>query len=76
MEYIMVTLQTEGGRQADLKIPAFVPVSDLLDMLAEALHLDKGPETRLQAEPLGRILQSAKTLEEQGVCHGALLTVI
>lgn len=76
MEYIMVTLQTESSHQADLKVPAFVPVGHLLDMLAEALHLEKGPETRLQAEPLGRILQSGKTLEEQGVCHGALLTVI
>lgn len=72
----MITLQTADGRQADLKVPAFVPVGDLLDMLEEALQLRKGPQTRLQAEPLGRILQSAKTLGEQGVCHGALLTVI
>ncbi|BCG58131.1 EsaB/YukD family protein [Paenibacillus sp. URB8-2] len=76
MDYIMVTLQTGGDRQTDLNVPAFVPVGDLLDMLAEALHLEKGPETRLQAEPLGRILQVGRTLEEQGVCHGALLTVI
>ncbi|MCL6605674.1 MAG: EsaB/YukD family protein [Paenibacillus sp.] len=76
MDYIMVTLQTEDGREADLKVPSFVPVSELLGMLAEALHLVNRAETQLQAEPLGRILQSGKTLEEQGVCHGALLTVI
>lgn len=76
MDYIMVTLQTDDGRQTDLKVPAFVPVSELLGMLAETLHLERGPETRLQAEPLGRILQDGKTLKEQGVCHGALLTVI
>ncbi|CAH1207676.1 hypothetical protein PAECIP111892_02963 [Paenibacillus auburnensis] len=76
MNYIMVTLQTEDGRQTDLKVPAFVPVGPLLDMLSESLHFGNRPEQMLQAEPLGRILQRGKTLEEQGVCHGALLTVI
>ncbi|MFP4978401.1 EsaB/YukD family protein [Paenibacillus sp. CN-4] len=76
MDYIMVTLQTESGRQTDLKVPAFVPVGDLLGMLGEALGMSPGPEARLQAEPLGRILNNGRTLEEQGVCHGALLTVI
>lgn len=75
MEYVMVTLKA-GTVEADLKLPAEIPVSELLEMLEEPLELKQPLRSRLQAEPLGRILESARSLEEEGVSHGALLTLI
>lgn len=77
MDYIMVTLRTEQGASADLKVPAFVSVDELIVMLREALSMpDNGTSARLQAEPLGRILVNHRTLGEEGVTQGALLTII
>ncbi len=78
MDYIMVTFQADSRPAVDLKIPAFVTAGELLAMLDEALNLelDAGQGGRLQAEPLGRILDGRRTLEEEGVGHGALLTLI
>ncbi|MCJ8011822.1 EsaB/YukD family protein [Paenibacillus sp. KQZ6P-2] len=76
MEEIMVTLQVDNGFSVDLKIPVFVTAGELLAMLAEGLQLPCGPGSRIQAEPLGRILDHERTLEEEGVAHGALLTLL
>lgn len=76
MDYVMVTLLLGHDRELDLKVPGFVSVKQLLEMLAEALFLTLGDDARLQAEPLGRILDNEKTLQEEGVAHGALLTLI
>ncbi len=76
MDYIMVTFQYEDKKNADIKIPAFVKVEELTAMLKEALNITAEYEGRLQAEPLGRILNGDMTLEEEGVYHGALLTLI
>ncbi|MBT2293169.1 EsaB/YukD family protein [Paenibacillus albidus] len=75
MNYVMVTLLA-SGQQVDLKLPGLVPVSELLEMLKDTLELPGQREQRLQAEPLGRILDNARSLEEEGVSHGALLTLI
>lgn len=76
MDYIMITFQTESKENIDLRVPVFVNIEELLVMLSEALHLTRRREVKLQAEPLGRILNNSKTLEEEGVAHGALLTLI
>jgi len=76
MDYILVTFQAGPHLTKELKIPGFVTSQELLAMLSEALHLPVGPEHRLQAEPLGRILDPALTLEEEGVVDGALLTLV
>ncbi|GGG05739.1 hypothetical protein GCM10010912_57970 [Paenibacillus albidus] len=75
MNYVMVTLLA-SGQEVDLKLPSLVPVSELLEMLKDTLELPGQREQRLQAEPLGRILDNARSLEEEGVSHGALLTLI
>jgi uncharacterized ubiquitin-like protein YukD len=77
MDDFMVTLCIEN-KEWDLKVPAFVQIAELLEMLAEALQIpiSMGQENRLQAEPLGRILDSDKTLEQEGVTQGSLLTLI
>jgi len=71
MEYILVIFCFED-RAEDLKIPTFVPVSDLISLLGE-LFGTKGKA--LHAEPRGIILDKNKTLAEQGVEHGAILTL-
>lgn len=76
MDYIVVTFQAGPQLRKELKIPVFVTSKELLAMLSEALGLPIGPEHRLQAEPLGRILDYSRTLEEEGVVDGALLTLV
>lgn len=76
MDYIMVTLHTGDSQQMDLRVPVFVPIEELLSMLTVSLHLQDQADAKLQAEPLGRILNNKRTLEEEGVAHGALLTLI
>lgn len=76
MDYIMVTLQAATNQRYDLKVPVFVTIEELLSMLIESLNLKGNREVRLQAEPLGRILNNSKTLDQEGVAHGALLTLI
>ena len=76
MDYIMVTLQADTAQRYDLKVPVFVTIEELLGMLTESLNLKGNKDIRLQAEPLGRILNNSKTLDQEGVAHGALLTLI
>jgi uncharacterized ubiquitin-like protein YukD len=75
MDEVMITLQT-GDQQMDLKVPVFVSVGELIDMLSAALGISAGPENRIQAEPLGRILRNDRTLEEEEVTQGSLLTLL
>lgn len=75
MDYIMVTLQS-GNSSIDLKVPTFVKIEELLTMLGEALNMNIGNQNRLQAEPLGRILDNDRTLQEENVTQGSLLTLI
>ena len=75
MDYIMITFQT-GNKNVDLKVPTFVKIEELLGMLSEALNIIVRRENRLQAEPLGRILDNGKTLEQEAVTQGSMLTLI
>lgn len=75
MNYIIITFQS-GNEKMDLKVPAFVKIEELLGMLSEALGIQAGPENRLQAEPLGRILDNSRTLEQESVTQGSILTLI
>lgn len=72
----MVTFRAGNRVNIDLKVPSFVPVQELLGMLSEALGITIGRDNRLQVEPLGLILDNNRTLEDEGVAHGALLTLI
>lgn len=76
MDYVMITFHAGEHIQTELKVPGFVRIFDLLNMLSETLHFPIHADNRLQAEPLGRILDGHMTLKEEGVLHGALLTLI
>jgi uncharacterized ubiquitin-like protein YukD len=71
MEYILATY-CFGGIEDDLRIPSFVPVCDLIEALNEIYSTDG---KMLHAQPKGIILDKGKTLAEQGVGNGALLTM-
>ncbi|MFC4102197.1 EsaB/YukD family protein [Paenibacillus xanthanilyticus] len=75
-DYILVTLAPGRRPSVELKLPAFVPLGELLGMLGEALDLPLDGSAKLQAEPLGRVLDNKRTLEQEGVACGALLTVV
>ncbi|TYQ16046.1 UNVERIFIED_CONTAM: hypothetical protein Cloal_2548 [Acetivibrio alkalicellulosi] len=72
----MVTFQSENMESQDLKVPVFVKTSELIGMLSKTFGISVGRDSRLQAEPLGRILDNSLTLLEEGVGDGALLTLI
>ena len=71
MEYILATICC-GEIEDDLKIPAFVPVGELMGVLNEIFSADG---QTLHAEPRGMILDKGKTLVQHGVGHGAKLTL-
>lgn len=71
MEYIMTTLCC-GDIEEDLKVPAFVPVGELIRAINELYCADK---QTCHAEPKGIILDKNKTLAQQGVEHGARLAL-
>jgi len=72
---LMVTLNVRD-MQVDLRVPGDVPVGELIALLGEALVMPMDRNNRLQAEPLGCILDNEKTLQEEGVMHGSILTLI
>lgn len=76
MDEVMITFQRQPDVNVDLRVPVFVTVEELLHLISEALGLAISSDNRLQAEPLGRILDNHQTLEQEGVMHGALLTLI
>ncbi|GGH11022.1 EsaB/YukD family protein [Paenibacillus segetis] len=76
MDYILVSFHSGSNDNIDLKVPVFVTIEELLAMLSEALNLTVSHSSKLQAEPLGRILDNSRTLEQEGVSQGALLTLV
>ena len=71
MEYILVSLDY-GEKTEDLRVPSFTPVYELISIFND-IYSSSGNE--LHADPRGIILDKNKTLAEQGVLHGALLTL-
>ena len=67
----MVTI-SYGDTKDDLRVPAFLPVGELIDLLNELYHTDG---QTLHAMPKGIILDRSKTLETQSIEHGAMLTL-
>lgn len=76
MDYVMVTFQAGDRLNTDLRVPTFVTVGELLHILSEGLNMTINQDRRIQAEPIGRILDNSLTLSEEGVLQGALLTLI
>ena len=71
LDYILVSLKY-GDKTDDLRVPSFSTVAGLISILND-IYGFSGNE--LHAEPRGIILDRNKSLAEQGVLHGALLTL-
>lgn len=76
MDYVMIAFQYGSAEPVDLNVPLFVTAEELIAILHEAFGSPSGHDVRLQAEPLGRILNPGRTLEQEGVTQGALLTLV
>jgi len=72
MDYILVTVSYGDDKEDDLKVPAFLPVGELIDLLNE-IYSTNG--RTLHAQPKGIILDKKKTLQRQSIEHGAKLTL-
>ena len=71
MDYILISLNY-GDKVEDLRIPSFTSVAELISIFNNIYGISS---KELHAEPRGIILDRNKTLAEQGVLHGALLTL-
>lgn len=76
MDEIFITLKIPGQNGMDLKIPGYMTGEGLLAIAAEITGRDIPVGAKLQAEPIGRILENARALDSEGVETGALLTVL
>ncbi len=76
MENILVSVKVGKRIEADLKIPSHVTPRELISMLSEALEVNLPQESMIQAEPMGIVLEKNRSLEEQGVDTGALLSIV
>jgi len=76
MDYILITLKTPNLVDLDLKIPSYITGSEFLNILTKITGACISPDSKIQAEPLGRILDNGQTLYAEGVGHGALLTIL
>lgn len=75
MEYIFITLK-KSDVEIDLKLPYHLSVSQFLTIVSEVFHEEITPATRIQVEPLGRILDPTTTLAQEGITNGSLFTWI
>jgi len=76
MDNIFITLKTPNLADIDLKIPAHITGAEFIKMLAEITVAGIPKDSKIQAEPLGRILDNSQTFYAEGVGHGALLTIL
>ncbi len=76
MDEIFVTVRTQRHDAVDLKIPGFITGEEFLQILSVIIGTRLPPDTKMQAEPVGRILDNAQTLASDGVENGALITLL
>ena len=78
MERIIVTVKRrDEAKVRDLDLPAELEISELSNVIANALNWDSGKKGfSIQADPPGRVLKNHETLHSAGVVDGAWLTFI
>jgi len=76
VDTIFVTVKMPGQGTLDLKIPGYVTGEELLAILSEITCKKIAADTKIQAEPIGRILENTQILDSDGVETGALLTIL
>jgi uncharacterized ubiquitin-like protein YukD len=72
MDYLLVTLNYSNGNAADMKIPASMSVEEFVGIICEIYNVSG---STLQAEPPGIMLNKKENFSQQGVGHGAMLTL-
>lgn len=83
MSRVIVTVKREGeARVRDLEVPSDMEAGHLSEMIAHTLHWDSDWDSdragqaahyQIEAQPLGRVLQTTESLENAGVFDGAWL---
>jgi len=76
MDAIYITVKIAGQDAMDLKIPDYITGEEFLVILSEIIGKILPVNTKIQAEPIGRILDNTQTLASEGVEIGALLTLL
>ena len=76
MDAIFITVKVSGQDTMDLKIPNYITGEEFLAILSEIIGTNLSQSTKIQAEPIGRILDNTQTFESDGVDTGALLTLL
>jgi len=76
MDYIFITVKAAGESAVDLKVPDYITGEEFLTVLSEITGKKLPAHTKIQAEPIGGILDNAQTLASGGVETGALLTLL
>jgi len=76
METILITVKISGKDAMELRIPSYITGDEFLAILSEITGEKFPDNSKIQAEPIGRILENAQPLETDGVETGALLTIL
>jgi len=76
MDLIFVTVKPAGLAAMDLKIPDYMTGEEFLSVLSVIAGEKLPADTKIQAEPIGGILDNARTFASEGVETGALLTLL
>ena len=76
MDAIFVTVKTSKQNSMDLKLPNYITGEEFLLILSEIIGKKLPANTKIQAEPIGRILDNTQTFASDGVETGALLTLL
>jgi len=76
MDSIFITVKPAGQSAMDLKIPGYMTGEGFLAVLSSITCQTFPANTKIQAEPIGGILDNAQTLASEGVEAGALLTLL
>ena len=76
MDAIFITVKIPGQEAMDLKVPNYITGEEFVAILSEITGSALPQNAKIQAEPIGRILDNTQTFESDGVDTGALLTVL
>ena len=76
MDSIFITVKIPELDALDLKVPNYISGEEFLAILSEITDTAIPQKTKIQAEPVGHILDNTQTFESYGVETGALLTLL
>jgi len=72
MDYLLITLNYSKDNAVDIKIPASMTVDEFIGVICKTYGVSG---SGIQAEPKGIVLNKKENFSQQGIEHGALLTL-